>query len=152
MRAILIGLAMFFAALTAMPAAAQDAGELQWLMGKWCSNTAKQGKLCLTYKAREDGTILSTWATEDDGAEQPEHSEAVMQIVDGRVVLHSEDQGSDFREVSRGPNELVLETTQSDLPKGSVERVTHRREGDVLVIDLILAGGETWTSRYLRED
>jgi hypothetical protein len=75
-----------------------------------------------------------------------------MRIVDGRVTLHSDDQDSDFREVARGPNLLVLETTQEDLPAGSVLRVSHRREGDELVLDMVLVGGEKATNRYKREN
>lgn len=152
MRGILIGLALLIGALAANPAAAQDAGALQWLMGKWCADTIEQGKICLTYTPNADGTIANEWASQSTDVERPEHSEAVMRIVDGRVTLHSDDQDSDFREVARGPNLLVLETTQEDLPAGSVLRVSHRREGDELVLDMVLVGGEKATNRYKREN
>jgi hypothetical protein len=150
MRGLLIALTMLASALIAMPAAAQGIAGLEWLSGKWCASNAQQGTICLTYTPRADGTVESAWATETKSETKPVHSVAVLSLVDGRVTLHSDDQGSTFREVSRAPNELVLESTASNLDDESVRRVSHRREGDVLVLDMELVSGRIVTNRYTR--
>ena len=150
MRGLVLGLVAML--VLPLPAAAQDAGALPWLTGKWCAPSAQQGTDCLTYTPKPDGAIAAEWASQSSDVAKPEHSEAVMRVVDGRLTLHSDDQDSDFREVSRGPNELVLELTNTDAGPGSLRRVRYRVEGDDLILEMEFIGGKTATDRYRRED
>ena len=152
MRGILIALAVLLGALTGTPAAAQNAGPLPWLTGKWCAPSTQQGKVCLTFTPQPDGTIASEWASQSADAAVPEHSEAVISTVNGRLTMHSDDQNSDFREVSHGPDELVLESAQDGLSEGDLKLIRYRRMGDDLVLDFTFVGGKTATDRYRREN
>lgn len=152
MRAILIGLAMLFAALTATPAAAQGISGLEWLSGTWCGQGAKEEKICLIFTPREDRTILAEWRMTRKTGPKPEQSFAVFRLADGRVMLHSDDQKSDYAEVSRGPNELVMESIMPDLRNGDLKQARYRVADGDLVIDFTYVGGNAETGRYRRED
>jgi hypothetical protein len=152
MRAILTALAMLFTALTATPAAARGIAGLEWLTGTWCGYSDKEEKVCLIFTPRPDWTVAAEWRMTSKNAKEPERSFAVFRVEKGRVLLHSDDQDSDYGEVSRGPGELVMEAMMPDLQPDDLKRVRYRVVDGDLAIDFTYVKGSTDTGRYRRED
>jgi hypothetical protein len=153
MRAAVMALAMLIGAVSAAPAAAQGIRGLEWLTGRWCAPGADQGIVCLTFAAQDGESMTAEWATQSKGAKAPVKSEAVFTVEDGRVVLRSDDQGSVYREVSRGPGMLAMgNESPGEFVDGDLKQTRYHREGDELVLDFTYVGGRTATDRYKRED
>ena len=143
MRWILISLAL----LVAVPAQAQQTGLPVWLVGTWCGDLggpAADGgsapELCDSWVAGDDGTLQNR-ITPQEGTTSASggDSTGAISIEQGRLVLRGGFGGKitvNYREVSRGPNEVVFE----NLIEGPLAKLGLRREGDDLIEELWFTG------------
>lgn len=151
MRLMTMGLA----ALAATPAAAQSSA-LGWLLGKWCAiggdKAGSTFKVCITFTARPDGTVEGEWVRGGDKGKGGERSTAILRMKDGVIVLRSEDQDSDYRASSVGPNFLVLESlSTAEDPDQDMKELRYSVSGDTLTADATFMSGRTRTARFERE-
>ncbi|MEZ0244591.1 MAG: hypothetical protein ACAH11_14545 [Sphingomonas sp.] len=132
--------ALLLALAIAAPAQAQQTGLPLWLIGTWCGElggaqeTKQAPMLCDQWVAGDDGTLQNRIASTDDSGLESTGSIAVE---DGKLVLRGGRDGKisvNFREISRGPSEVVFE----NLMEGPLDRLVLRREGDDLVEEIWL--------------
>jgi hypothetical protein len=129
MLQVIAGLAMAIAA-----PAAQVSALPVWLVGNWCREFAGM-QLCVRYSL-EDGTIRSRGYRIDERGETAFGSGGLLRIEDGRLVMHTADGTVASREVSSGPNDLLMAPVNPS-PQGS-RRIRYHVEGDELAIEFQL--------------
>jgi hypothetical protein len=137
-------IALFLALAAATPARAQSTGLPIWLVGTWCGELGAAGdpgsagpELCDRWVVAANGTLENHIGTAD-GSEGPESS-GMIAVENGRLVLRGGRDGKisvNFREISRGPAEIVFE----NLMQGGLTKLVLRREGDDLVEEIWLEG------------
>ncbi|WP_264938377.1 hypothetical protein [Sphingomonas caeni] len=121
---------------TAAPAHAQQTGLPVWLVGTWCGELGAVGpRLCDSWAVGEGGTLQNRLRPAEDSGVADDGSTGEIAIEQGRLVMRGGVDGAvkfDFREVSRGPQEVVFENRMD----GLVLKFRIVRVGDDLIEDI----------------
>jgi len=142
------GLILGLALALALPASAQEA-PFGWLVGDWKTD-AVDGKVTAEHWGpMQAGKMTGSSVTTSDG--KTGESEAEWISFDGAAaVFTASPDGAppvDFREVSRGPTEIVFENAAHDYP----QRIRYWREGELLMGEISMKdGSQPMRWRYRR--
>ncbi|MEZ0244587.1 MAG: hypothetical protein ACAH11_14525 [Sphingomonas sp.] len=134
------------ALIVAAQAAAQTSELPVWLIGNWCLEQGKT-KACVRYEEPVDGKIRATNIRIDDGV-VTNGTTSMTAIEDGRIVRRGTN-GTVVREISHGPNEMLLEVENPTATQA--RRIRYSVRGDELTLEFFLPDGTTAVQRYKRE-